>query len=32
MLNYDKVLNWEEDGVDTGSEPSSVKFRAQAKW
>jgi phosphate-selective porin OprO/OprP len=32
MLNYDKVLNWEEDGVDTGSEPSSVKFRAQAYW
>jgi phosphate-selective porin OprO and OprP len=32
MLNYDKVLNWEEDGVDTDSEPSSVKFRAQAYW
>ena len=32
MLNYDKVLNWDEDGADTGSEPSSVKFRAQAYW
>ena len=32
MLNYDKVVTWDQDGADTGEEPSAIKFRAQAKW
>ena len=32
MLNYDKVVTWDQDGADTDQEPSAIKFRAQAKW
>lgn len=32
MLDYDKVISWEQDGADTNQEPSAIKFRAQAKW
>ena len=32
MLNYDKVVTWDQDGSDTDQEPSAIKFRAQAKW
>jgi len=32
MLDYDKVVTWDQNGSDTGQEPSAIKFRAQAKW
>lgn len=32
MLNYDQVTKWDQDGADTGREPSAVKFRVQAHW
>ena len=35
MLDYDKVTNWEQNGSSlsvNGAEPTSIKFRAQAKW
>ena len=32
MVNYDKVVTWDQDGSDTDQEPSAIKFRAQAKW
>jgi len=32
MLNYDKVVTWDQDGSDTNEQPSALKFRAQAKW
>jgi len=32
MLNYDKVVSWEQNGSDTDDEPSALKFRAQAYW
>jgi len=33
MLDYDSVTNWKQNGSSVNSaEPSSIKFRAQAKW
>ena len=32
MVNYDKVITWDQDGADKDQEPSAIKFRAQAKW
>jgi len=33
MLDYDTITNWEQNGSSVnGAEPSSIKFRAQAKW
>ncbi len=32
MLNYDNVIDWDQNGLDQNAEPSAIKFRAQAKW